>query len=80
MMDFPIQINTLRMVLSIICFKGSQLEISKHLCYSVPEDCIYLSNSAGPDEMLHFAAFHLGLHCLPKYPFSKHLKKGKFYI
>ena len=29
---------------------------------------IYLSaNSAGPDEMLHFAASYLGLHYLPKY-------------
>ena len=28
---------------------------------------IALANSVGPDEMLHNAAFHLGLHCLPKY-------------
>ena len=28
-----------------------------------------LANNTGPDEMSHFAAFHLGLHCLPKYPF-----------
>ena len=28
-----------------------------------------LANSAEPDEMQHYAAFHLGLHCLPKYPF-----------
>ena len=27
------------------------------------------ANSADPDEMLHFTAFHLGLHCLPKYLF-----------
>ena len=25
------------------------------------------ANSADPDEMLHYAAFHLGLYCLPKY-------------
>ena len=25
-----------------------------------------LVNSADPDEMPHYAAFHLGLHCLPK--------------
>ena len=25
-----------------------------------------LTNSADPDEMLHYAAFHLGLHCLSK--------------
>ena len=24
-----------------------------------------LANSEDPDEMLHIAAFHLGLHCLP---------------
>ena len=29
-----------------------------------------LANSADPDEMPHYAAFHLGLHCLPKYPFT----------
>ena len=29
-----------------------------------------LANSADPDEMPHYAAFHLGLHCLPKYPFE----------
>ena len=28
-----------------------------------------LANSADPDEMLHYAAFHLGLHCLQKYQF-----------
>ena len=29
-----------------------------------------LANSVDPDEMLHYAAFHLGLHCLPKYHFG----------
>ena len=28
-----------------------------------------LTDSAYPDEMSHSAAFYLGLHCLPKYPF-----------
>ena len=32
-----------------------------------------LSNSVDPDEMWGFAAFHLGLHCLPKYPFRDFL-------
>ena len=26
-------------------------------------------NSVDPDEMLHYSAFHLGLHRFPKYPF-----------
>ena len=28
------------------------------------------ANSADPDEMLHLAAFHQGLHCFPKYRFA----------
>ena len=28
--------------------------------------------SADPDEMPHDVAFHLGLHCLPKYAFKVH--------
>ena len=31
-----------------------------------------LANSVNPDEMPHYAAFHLGLHCLPKYSFRSH--------
>ena len=31
---------------------------------------LILANIADPDEMQYDAAFHLGLHCLPKYPFS----------
>ena len=30
-----------------------------------------IANSAGPVEMPHFAAFHLGLHCVPKYLFRR---------
>ena len=28
-----------------------------------------VANSADPDEMSHYGAFHLCLHCLSKYPF-----------
>ena len=31
---------------------------------------VNLANSADPDEMQHYAAFHLGHHCLPKYRFK----------
>ena len=41
-------------------FKGSQV---------IMMIVIILANSVGPDEMQRFAEFHLGLHCLPKYPF-----------
>ena len=28
---------------------------------------LFLANSADPDKMQHYAAFYLGLHCLPEY-------------
>ena len=28
-----------------------------------------ITNSVDPDEVLYYATFHLGLQCLPKYPF-----------
>ena len=39
-----------------------------------------LASSADPDEMPHYVAFHLGLHCLPKHPFRgfRH-RKGYIY-
>ena len=36
-----------------------------------------LANSADPDDMPHYAAFCLGLHCLSKYLFTDiHIEKG----
>ena len=52
-MDFPIQFDTISMGLPIVYFKGSQLEFSKLLDISVPEDCLILAKSA----ILNHAAF-----------------------
>ena len=38
------------------------------------EYLLTLTNSVDPDEMQHYAAFHLGLHCLQKYLFRGLLK------
>ena len=40
---------------------------------------IYIANSAEPNEMPYSVAFHLDIHCLPKYPFtfSNELKKKR---
>ena len=62
-------IDTISMGLPIVYFEGSQVEFSELMSISVPEDCFNLSEQCRPDEMRHSAAFHLGLHCLPKYPF-----------
>ena len=53
----------------IVHVKGSQVRISKLRFTSVSEYCFIKVNSADPDEMPHFVAFHLSLHCLPKYSF-----------
>ena len=75
-MDFPIQINTIGEGLSIIYFMGSHVEISKLEVLQSFKIVLVVANSADPDEMPHYAAFHLGLHCLPKYPF-RGFQKGK---
>ena len=60
-MNFPIHTDTISMGLPIVSLRGQRL-----LCISVPEDCLILANSAGHDEMQHYAAFHHGHHSLPK--------------
>ena len=41
----------------------------KKYCILLSEYLFTFTNSVDPDEMQHFAAFHLGLHCLQKYLF-----------
>ena len=44
------------------------LGVSGFICFFktglLPEDLSYIKNSVDPNEMPHFVAFHLGLHCL----------------
>ena len=37
---------------------------------------VILANSKDPDKMQHNVAFHLGLNCLVKYPFTGFGNKG----
>ena len=37
---------------------------------------LILENSVDSDDMQHYAAFHQGLHCLPKHPFNTQRVKG----
>ena len=65
-MDFLKHFDTICMEFSI----GLSVKISIKWCNSVHDDCFILAKSADPDKMPHYAAFRLGLHCLPKYPFA----------
>ena len=58
------------MDVSILYFKVSQVEISKFQKFLSLKIVLILANSEDPDEMPHYVAFHLGLHCLPKYLFT----------
>ena len=53
--------------------KGYKTQTNKGLNFNIflPLMIVFiLSNSADPGEMLPYAAFHMGLHCLPKYLFN----------
>ena len=64
-MHFLMHIDIISMVMSIVYLKGSQIEF----VFLSLKVVLILVSSAGSDEMQHHAAFHLGLHYLPKYPF-----------
>ena len=55
-MEFFFKFETVKPGGSIIYIEGSQI-------------LSLIANGADPDEMPHYAAFHLGFHFLSKYPF-----------
>ena len=67
MMDFPpLHFNTISMGLPNVHFKGSQVE--SFTIFLSLKVVFILANNAEPVDVQHYAAFHLGLYCLPKYP------------
>ena len=52
------------MELPILYLKGSQVDYDAFLLLRF---VFILANSADPDEMQRYAAFHLGLQCLPTF-------------
>ena len=67
-MDFSIKFDPVTSGWFIVFFEWSQVKTLKiYKFLSVRIDVF--ANSADPDEMLNYAAFHLGLHCLQNYLF-----------
>ena len=80
-MDYPIHIDTISMELSILCCRGLPVKIYKNDVFLSLKNVLIITNSADPDEMLPYAAFHLGLHCLPKYLCTGVVnEKGKCFV
>ena len=69
-MDSSLWFYTIHLGWSIVYIEGSQAIISKNIVFISLKIDIVLGNSVDSYEMLHYAAFSQGLHCLPKYPFS----------
>ena len=71
-MDFTLHIDlhVLSMGLSILYFKGSHVYYFNYNAFQSLNVVFILVNSADPDEMQHYASFHLGLRYLPKYQFG----------
>ena len=67
-MEFSIKLYTIKSEWSIVYIEGSYVKMSQKCCIFSLKIDIALANSVDPDEMQHHAAFHQGLHCLPKYP------------
>ena len=68
-MEFSIKLYTIKSRWSIVSTEGSQVIISKNYRFAFLKINVVLANSTDRDEMPQNVAFHLGLHCLMKYPF-----------
>ena len=49
--------------------RGHRLKFPIHDVFKFLKIALTSAKSVDPDEMQHYAAFHLGLHCLQKYWF-----------
>ena len=70
-MEFSKHFDTVKSGWSMYLLRGQRLYFPKSVVslFFLKIDFV-LANSADPDEMPHYAAFHLGLHCLPRYPIT----------
>ena len=73
-MDSSFWFETVHIERSTVYTEGSLVIISKYIVHVLHSLKIFsvLQNCVDPDETSHRAAFHLGLHCLPKYAFRRY--------
>ena len=68
-MEFPVQINTKKLELLIMNFKGSGAQKLNLFFLQSLKIAFRFGNSADLDEMPCYVAFHLNFHCFSKCPF-----------
>ena len=66
--DFPMQRASIRMGLSIMCFKGSKVDFSNKCILQSLNIAFIIANSADPDEMQQTTKLYKG--CIPHYQMS----------
>ena len=69
-MEFSIKLHTIKLGGSIVYRGATGYNFQKKYIVFLSLKIDYdLANSADPDGIIpYYTAFHLGLHCLPKYP------------
>ena len=67
LIDYPIHTDAISIDLSSLYFMRSQVEISNFNIFLSLKIVFILAKKANPDKILTLAAFHMSLHCLPKY-------------
>ena len=72
LMAFPKHTGTISMGYPFCVLWGQKLKFLNNDAFTSLKIVFIFANSADPDEMPPYVAFHLGLHCLPdgKYPFT----------
>ena len=60
--------------MSIKYFEGHRVKFPNYYVFLSLSMVLTSAKSVDHGEMQHHAAFHLGLHCLPKYLFKKEIR------
>ena len=66
-MDYPIHIVTISMECPFCILRGCQSKFLENDVFLSLKNVLIITNTADTDEMLHYAAFHLCLHCVSTY-------------
>ena len=66
-MDFPIQLRQQGWDCPLYILRGHRFEFPNYDASLSLSIGFTLKNSLDPDETQHYTAFHLSIHCLPRY-------------
>ena len=75
-MDSSFWFDTINLGWSIVYIEGHRLWFPKNIAFLSLKTVFVLVNSAVPDEMPHYVAFHLGLHCQSTHLGATSIDKG----